>query len=168
MDAFLAGFTLIARVVTVFLCVAFLLGLLLRWLHRRGLRLPWLQTDSTDAVPVGEWFHVTMDGEGVRMQARPPGRKAWEESLAWGEITRVCFKSEGPCDSDGIYLFTTRRPESYAVPLEAAGGAELWSELVRRELFPAELAITAASLPAGELRCWPALPGDRSACRDPA
>jgi hypothetical protein len=56
--------------------------------------------------------------------------------------------------SDGIYVFTTLRPESFVIPAEASGGAALWNEIVRRGLFDAELAIEAASASEG-LFCWP-------------
>jgi hypothetical protein len=56
--------------------------------------------------------------------------------------------------SDGIYVFTRERPESYVIPTEARGGGELWSEILRRKLFDATLAIEAASSTGG-LYCWP-------------
>ena len=53
--------------------------------------------------------------------------------------------------SDGIYVFTTRRPESYAIPTEARGGDELWSEILRRELFDPDWAVQAARSTGGLL-----------------
>jgi hypothetical protein len=58
--------------------------------------------------------------------------------------------------SDGVYVFTTLRPESFVIPLEAAGGAALEAENVRRGLFGAEMALRAASATEG-LFCWPPL-----------
>jgi hypothetical protein len=66
----------------------------------------------------------------------------------------VCFKAEGLGVSDGIYVLTSARPESYAIPIEARGGAELWDEILRRKLFDAELAIETASATSGVF-CWP-------------
>jgi hypothetical protein len=66
----------------------------------------------------------------------------------------VCFKAEEFLVSDGIYIFIEGRPQSYAIPLEARGGQELWSELIERGLFDAELAIQAATSTGG-LFCWP-------------
>ena len=57
--------------------------------------------------------------------------------------------------SDGIYIFTTQRPESFVVPTEAQGGAELWGRIVGRGLFPEDLMVRAATSPGGELLCWP-------------
>jgi hypothetical protein len=56
--------------------------------------------------------------------------------------------------SDGIYVFTRERPESYVIPVEASGGAHFFDELITRRLFGAELAIEAASTTEG-LFCWP-------------
>jgi hypothetical protein len=105
--------------------------------------------------PLNEWFFVTFNDEGVHMQAEPPGKPAWSQEFAWNTVVRVCFKAEGMFVSDAIYLFTTDRPESYVIPTEAHGGGELWSEVLRRKLFDATLAIEAASSTGG-LYCWPA------------
>jgi hypothetical protein len=69
-------------------------------------------------------------------------------------VIRVCFKTEGPLASDGIYVFTSERPESYAILTEASGGTEFWSEILRRGLFDGNLAIQAASSNEGFF-CWP-------------
>ena len=103
---------------------------------------------------LSEWFVVTYDDEQIHLQVDPPGRSAWEQSIRWQDITRVCFKAEGLYLSDGIYLFTDRRPESYVIPVEANGGAELWQEILRRGLFDPELAVKAMSAEEG-LFCWP-------------
>jgi hypothetical protein len=64
------------------------------------------------------------------------------------------LKAEGLQASDGIYVFTSLRPESYVIPVEASGGLEFWNEIVRRRLFDAGLAVKVASLSEG-LVCWP-------------
>ena len=110
--------------------------------------------------PLNEWFLVTFDAETVRVRAEPPGREAWSEEFTWHSITRVCFKAEGYLLSDGIYIFTTQRAESYVVPTEANGGDELWLEIMRRGLFDAELALEAVRSNAG-LYCWPPEGPDR-------
>ena len=106
-------------------------------------------------APLSDWFSVSFDEYRVTMTAAPPSKKPWEQSFLWSEIQRICFKSEGISSSDGIYVFTTQRPESFVVPIEASGGAEFWSKLIERELFPAALAIEAAGLPEGETLWWP-------------
>ncbi|MFN8986356.1 MAG: hypothetical protein ACK5VR_08615 [Burkholderiales bacterium] len=109
--------------------------------------------------PMSEWLTVTFDDTQVTMSAQPPGKQPWEQSFLWADVIRVCFKSEGLLASDGVYIFTSRRPESFVIPIEANGGSEFWSKVVERGLFPPELAIKAAALPEGALSCWPALEG---------
>jgi hypothetical protein len=107
--------------------------------------------------PLREWFFVTFDEQAVHIRAEPPGEPAWSQSFQWDAVVRVCFKAEDMFISDGIYVFTTERAESYVIPTEARGGGELWSEILRRKLFDAALAIEAARS-AGGLYCWP--PGE--------
>src|SRR5690349_780628 len=72
-----------------------------------------------------EWFFVSFDDKAVHMRVEPPGKAAWSQSCAWDHVIRVCFKAENMWVSDGIYVFTSERPESYVIPTEANGGAEL-------------------------------------------
>jgi hypothetical protein len=104
--------------------------------------------------PLNEWFFVTFDDQAVHMRAEPHGKAAWSQSFRWDSVVRICFKAEDLFASDGIYVFTNERPESYVIPTEAHGGSELWSEILRRKLFDAALVIEAASLTGG-LYCWP-------------
>jgi hypothetical protein len=115
-------------------------------------------------IPLREWFRVRWDDETVHLAVAPPGRAAWEASFAWASVTRVCFVAEEAGVSDGIYVFTAARAESYAVPIEAEGGAAFWAEILRRGLFDAELAIAAASAVAGTY-CWPPVPAGPTAIR---
>ncbi len=101
-----------------------------------------------------KWFAVEFDEEAVRIDASPPGRKAWHQEFRWNDIERVCFKAEDLGMSDGIYVFTKTRPESYVIPTEANGGAQFWGEILAKGLFDAELAVEAASATEG-LFCWP-------------
>lgn len=94
------------------------------------------------------------DADVVRLRVSPPAPQPWSASFRWDAVTRVCFHAEGPEVSDGIYVFTRGRPEIFAIPTEAAGGAEFWAEVLRRGLFDPELAITAAGASRG-LYCWP-------------
>lgn len=104
--------------------------------------------------PLSEWFTATFDSERIVLEAAPPGREPWRQELTWASITRVCFKTEDFRMSDGLYIFTTARPESYVVPVEGRGGSDLFHELIARKLFDANLAIEAAST-TGKLFCWP-------------
>ena len=113
-----------------------------------------LPTDSKNPKDkVSAWFHVTFNDKEVALDVAPPGKTAWKESIPWTSVIRVCFKPEFP-ESDGIYIFTRERPESYAIPMEGSGAPKLWDELVHRGLFSAKLAIKAASATEGVL-CWP-------------
>ena len=105
-------------------------------------------------IPVAEWFGVRCDTSAIYLNARPPGGGSWTTAIPWSSITRVCFKAEGFALSDGILLFTREREASWAVPMEASGGQELWAELIRRGLFDAELAIEAMRAADGVF-CWP-------------
>lgn len=105
--------------------------------------------------PLSEWFEVTFDESGVLMRARPPEKEPWEQGFTWSSVTRVCYKPELPGVSDGIYVFTDARPESYVVPLEGRGGEALWNEIIRRGLFDARLAAEAKGKLSGEVYCCP-------------
>jgi len=105
-------------------------------------------------MTLDEWFRVSWEGDKITLDVAAPGRDPLYAEFEWNSISRVCFKAEGPDLSDGIYVFTMGRPESYVIPIAAAGGAAFWDEVIRRGLFDAELAIEAASAAEG-LFCWP-------------
>ena len=67
---------------------------------------------------------------------------------------RFCFAVEDLFTSDGLYLFTSLRPESWSVPVEAVGGSSLLQELISRRLFDPGLAIRAITALSGYF-CWP-------------
>ena len=120
---------------------------MLNWL--RSLVVP------TRTPELKEWFHVRWDHLTVYVDVSPPGREAWSATFEWSSVVRVCFKAEDLRVSDGIYVFTSTRPESYLIPIEAEGGSAFWTELVRRGLFDAALSARAMSSTEG-LFCWPA------------
>lgn len=101
-----------------------------------------------------DWFVVVTDDRSVSLSVSPPGRPAWQAVIPWDSVTRVCFEAADFLVSDGLYIFTSLRPESWLIPTEADGGQELLSELIRRGLFDARLAIIAAQAHEG-LFCWP-------------
>jgi len=109
--------------------------------------------DRWRTVPVQDWYSVTFDDRVVTLDVRPPGRRPWQQQISWDSIVRICFKPEFP-ESDGIYLFTSARPESYAIPADANGGKQLWLEILRRDLFDHALA-TKAAVSQGGMYCWP-------------
>lgn len=126
---------------------------------RRLLRKLFRHSTRSLKVTGIEWFQVSFDDEHVYLSARPPGHPAWSQEFRWDDITRVCFKQEDMWTSDAIYVFTSTRPESYAVPTEAKGGSDFWEEILRRKFFDPKLAIRAAHSQDG-LYCWP--PSDDS------
>ncbi|MEW6351219.1 MAG: hypothetical protein AB1646_19350 [Thermodesulfobacteriota bacterium] len=96
-------------------------------------------------MEVRSWYAVEFDAQEIRRRVSPPGREPWSDNLRWADIIRVCLKIEPAGVSDGIYLFTRQRSESYAIPMEAEGGTELWTEVIRLGLYPPDLAIQAFS-----------------------
>lgn len=113
--------------------------------------------ESRRHIPLKEWFFVTFNDFEVMVQAKPPGRASWERSFPWSSVLRVCFKDEGLTASDGIYVFTSLRAESFTIPTEASGGSEFFDQLVSRGLFPGEIASQAITSTDGGLYCWPPL-----------
>lgn len=100
-----------------------------------------------------DWFQSWFDEHHIYRRAEPPNGEAWSDSLAWADVARVCLEMEDFLGADSLYIFTHQRPESYVFPLATAGGQAVLAELIRRQLFDAELAIEAAM---GEgLYCWP-------------
>lgn len=82
------------------------------------------------------WFVVTLDDRSFSLEVSPPGREPWHADIPWDSVARVCFEAEGPLVSDGLYVFTSIRPESWVcrvrvIPVEAAGGPRLLDELIR-------------------------------------
>ncbi|MHA1908950.1 MAG: hypothetical protein ACW98Y_16730 [Candidatus Thorarchaeota archaeon] len=105
--------------------------------------------------PLEEWFHVTFDKESIFIHIHAPEQEEVKTSLIWSEIIRVCFKAGDFLDPDEVYIFVSSRPESYLIPTWADGGSNLWEELIKRELFDANLALRAALSSDGKLFCWP-------------
>lgn len=104
---------------------------------------------------LADWFKTSFDEEGITLDVNPPAFDPWQSRIEWSRIIRICFKAGDFLETDEIYIFTDERPESRVIPTEAAGGLDLWNEIVRRGLFDAELAIRAASS-SNELFCDPA------------
>jgi hypothetical protein len=103
---------------------------------------------------LADWYHVSFDDKGIFIRAEPPGRDPWQQQLAWSSIERIAYQCEDMWTSDGIYVFTRQRPESYVIPIEAEGGFALWEEILRRRLFDPELSMQAAQAHEG-LFVWP-------------
>lgn len=105
-----------------------------------------------------QWFQVRFDDVAITLEVTPPEREAWEARIEWARIIRVCFQTgDYLYTRDELYIFTDERPESYRIPIEAVGGDALWNEIIRRDSFPAALAIEAAST-TDRLFCHPPPP----------
>lgn len=107
-----------------------------------------------DEYALSNWFHVKFNRDKILLDVNPPPREGWQAEIPWRGIIRVCFKPGDLFESDEIYIFTDKRPESYVIPTEATGGAELWDEIIDRKLFDAGLAIQAMTALEG-IFCWP-------------
>lgn len=104
-------------------------------------------------MEIRDWYRVRCTADGIALEVAPPGRHPWNAKLAWLDVIRVCYKPE-TLVSDGWYIFTTQRPESYVIPVDADGAEELLEQLLERGLFSSNLLIDACQ--AGEgLLCWP-------------
>lgn len=139
----------------VFLALALVCGVLLirgAWRRASG-----RSVGLARGLRLDSWFHVTFDDTHVHLDVHPPGRPAWQDAFPWSAIVRVCFKDEGLYASDGLYIFTTLRPESFVVPTEADGGDALFVALSERGYFPDEVFRQAISSTDGGFYCWPAL-----------
>jgi len=99
---------------------------------------------------IASWFFVEYDEEKIYIK-KPHGI----QEILWEDIIRVCYKPWSYWMSDEIYIFTTLREESYVIPTESLGGAELWGEIVKRGLFDPDLGRTVMDKKEGSLHCWP-------------
>ncbi len=114
-------------------------------------------------MDLNEWYFVEFDSDCVRLSAKPSDAESWTEEFHWDDIIRVCFNASiHYLLSDEIYIFIKQRPESYVIPTEASGGAELWGEIIRRGLFDAELAIKVTISDGGLFCCPPENSNDNS------
>ena len=104
--------------------------------------------------PIEKWYEVSFTSSEIKISASPPGRDAWTQLFFWEDIIRVMFQGEGIDASDGIYIWTTKRPESYVVPTDSKGGEKLIKELISRGYFESEKFQEAVLSPYG-VYCWP-------------
>ncbi len=101
-----------------------------------------------------EWFVVHFDEHTIHLFVHPPNEAAWEQHLAWEQITRICFRAGRWPTSGELFLSTSKTPDGYLVPIDADGGTALWSEIRGRGLFSNAIAEQAAGVP-DELFCSP-------------
>jgi hypothetical protein len=103
---------------------------------------------------LADWYHVRYDEDAVHRDVAPANRAPWSDRFDWVDVVRVCFMTGDGLTSDELYVFTSRREESYLIPTDADGGSALVGELIHRGLFPADLMLEAVTTE-GRLFCWP-------------
>jgi len=123
--------------------------------------IAWLKKlfGTNKAIPkedaaLDKWYHVTFDEASIYRDVKPPGKTGYNDQLDWSDIIRVGFQSSGVNFSDDLYIFTSERPESYLIPLDANGGDALWHEIIQRGYFDRKLAIEIAATAYG-FAYWP-------------
>jgi len=113
---------------------------------------------GVDASHHALYSQVSYDDESVSLHGMDAdGSLVMQARFAWTAISRVCFKDNGPMASDVVYVITTDKERTLAIPLEAVGGGEFWRQLRTRGVFPAELHERATLSMDGRLYCWPPL-----------
>lgn len=115
------------------------------------------EKNNPATLTIANWFEVTFDKDFIYQNASPPGQAAWKQQFRWADIIRICYETEEKGTSNGLYFFTSLRPESYAIPLQGKGGAALWNEVIRRGLFDQNLAREASSCVEDKTFFWPPL-----------
>jgi len=77
---------------------------------------------------LADWYHVRYDGTAVHRPVAPSNRAPWSDSFDWADVIRVCFMAGDWLTSDDLYVFTSRREESYLIPTDADGGSALTAQ----------------------------------------
>ena len=103
---------------------------------------------------LSEWFVVRLDEHAIHLSVHPPEEAAWEQQIAWQQITRICFRAGRWPAAGDLFVSTSAKPDGYLIPIDADGGHALWSEIRARGLFSAAMADDAIRAP-GELFCSP-------------
>jgi hypothetical protein len=105
--------------------------------------------------PLSELLAVEFDEEGVRVVVLDRLEPDWNQSFAWKDVRRICFKDEGVSSSDIVFVTVKGRDTPVAVLLEARGGSAFFGALTERGLFPEEIWRKAMGETGGALHCWP-------------
>jgi hypothetical protein len=102
---------------------------------------------------IHEWF-VRFDEHAIHLVVHSPNQAAWEQQIAWEQITRICFRAGRWPTSGDMFLSTSEKPDGYLIPVDADGGKALWSEIRVRGLFSSAMAHEAVGV-LDELFCSP-------------
>ena len=96
---------------------------------------------------------VVFDGKHIWLKALRDCGVVKAKRIAWASVDCVCFKDNGPDESDTIYLRVNLK-RVYAIPLECSGGCEFWRALRDRGGYPAYLHAMASMSTSGGIYSW--------------
>lgn len=102
-----------------------------------------------------ELLSVEFDEAEIRVRVLEGLGPERNQTLAWSNIRRVCWKDGGMLSSDMIYISQIEPDEVIAVPTEARGGHEFFGALCDRNLFPEHVWRRALGNTSGGMYCWP-------------
>jgi hypothetical protein len=106
--------------------------------------------------PLSTWYFIRCDTEQLTLDVRTA--TPWRAEIRWDRIERICLVPGDLWSSDELIVFVKGRENSYVIPLEANGGAELISALPE-SVCPYDLRIAFATGAAGQQFWWPPLQG---------
>ncbi len=104
-----------------------------------------------------DWYLISFNEQVISLDVSPPGHNAWDATIGWDDIVRVCYKTGEFPEPDDIYIFVKGREQSYRIPSTASNAEGLWAEILRRGLFDAEVAVQLMAT-SGEIHCFPPMP----------
>ena len=106
-------------------------------------------------APLQECLTVEFDDASVRVRVLKELDAEWNQSFAWNDIKRVCFKDGGLWGSDIVYVSLKSIDVVRAVPTDAHGGHEFFGSVCKRGLFPESVWRRASGDTSGGMHCWP-------------
>jgi hypothetical protein len=112
--------------------------------------------------PLSELLAVQFDDVEVHVVVLEKLDLEWNQTFAWADIKRVCFKDEGIYSSDRILIELAGHIQLAVVLTEAKGGTEFLGALTDRGYFPEEVWRRAIGETGGGMHCWPPLEKDAS------
>lgn len=107
---------------------------------------------SDSVGPLDSWYFIRCDDEKMVLDVRTAD--PWLVEIRWDEIERVCLIPGDFLMTDEVYVFVRGRANSYVVPLDAHGGAELMGAMPA-SVCPYELRIAFATGDPGQQFWWP-------------
>jgi len=106
-------------------------------------------------APLQELLVVEFDEQEIRVRVLAELEDEWNQTFAWSNIRRVCFKDGGMVSSDIVYVSLRQPDKVCTVPTEARGGNEFFGALCEKGYFPEAVWRRAVGDTGGGLHCWP-------------